>query len=337
MADQQKLLKSLGPLKEALQQSGKKEEVFIKAERTNPWFTLEFINASLQSILDEFIDPAKCAAWLGRYKTNPPDPKRVGLIMAGNIPLVGFHDLFCVLCSGHKAVIKLSDKDPYLLPFILEEWSKLLPEISDSVRIVEKLDGIDAVIATGSNNSARYFEYYFKKYPHVFRRNRNGVAILDGNETKQDLQKLGNDIFMYFGLGCRNVSKIFVPGGYSFENWPESLKSFEDLGHHNKYRNNLDYNYTIYLINNVPHINLGHLILKEDDAIASRIGCLHFSYYNSQEEVDAQLNEHRGEIQCIVSNEPKEGWEWIPFGFTQQPKLDQYADGVDTMEFLSQL
>jgi hypothetical protein len=234
-------------------------------------------------------------------------------------------------------VIKLSVKDSGLLPFITDQWINLYPELQSSIFYVDRLDKIDTVIATGSNNSGRYFEYYFRQYPHLFRQNRNGVAFLTGTESMTDLKNLAKDIFMFFGLGCRNVSKIYVPEGYDFSAWQEAIADWSFMSDHNKYRNNLDYNYAIYLINQVPHINLGHLILKEDEAIASRIGCLHYSYYRDVSDVENELEQRREEIQCVVSATKFSSWDQVAFGATQYPALDQYADGVDTMNFLSTL
>ncbi len=338
MMDRLSFIGSLEALKETiLSQPIPLEDLYLQTEQHNPWFIHRFLETGMEAILDQFIDTDKCKMWLQHYPETGVSNKRVGLIMAGNIPLVGFHDLFCVLAAGHHAVIKLSDKDPYMLPFLVEQWIKVSPGIQDLISYVDKLDTIDTVIATGSNNSGRYFEYYFRLYPHIFRKNRNGVALLTGKESLTDLKNLAKDIFIFFGLGCRNVSKIYVPRGYDFSLWEEAISAWSFLGEHNKYRNNLDYNYAIYLINQVPHIHLGHLILKEDDAIASRIGCLHYSYYHDEVSLEFEIDQHLDEIQCVVSADKFSSWEHIPFGKTQYPSLDQYADGVDTMQFLTSL
>jgi len=338
MMDRSSFINSLPSLKQKLQSApAELENIYLKSEQHNPWFIRPFLEASLDAILQQFIDPDKCQTWLSAYPEINSSTKRVGLIMAGNIPLVGFHDLFCVLAADHRAVIKLSDKDQYLLPFITDQWIEVLPELKESISYVDRLDKIDTVIATGSNNSGRYFEYYFKQYPHLFRQNRNGIAFLTGNESIEDLKKLGSDIFMFFGLGCRNVSKIYVPEGYDFSQWDEAMADWKFMSDHNKYRNNLDYNYAIYLINQVPHINLGHLILKEDEAIASRIGCLHYSFYADVAKVEEEFDNRRNEIQCVVSAAKFSGWDHVPFSETQFPALNQYADGVDTLHFLSTL
>ena len=312
-------------------------EIVQKAVAANSWFIPEFTNAALEAIANEFLDVNTFTEWLGAYPKPSEKPKTIAVIMAGNLPLVGFHDLLCILASGNAAMIKLSDKDAYLLPWITDQWIKMDSSLSTLIKYVDRLEGFDAAIATGSNNSARYFDYYFRAYPHVLRQNRNGVAVLTGEESVEKLKLLSRDIFMFFGLGCRNVSKIYVPEGYDFGNWEEAIADWKHLGDHYKYRNNLDYNFAIYIINSIPHINLGHLILKEDDAIASRIGCLHYSYYKNTDELEAQLQSRKEEIQCVVSKSPIADWAFIGFGDSQHPALDQYADGVDTMQFLTSL
>ena len=312
-------------------------EIHQKAYGANQWFIPEFTNAALEAIANEFLDVNAFTEWMGSYPKPEGKQKTIAVIMAGNLPLVGFHDLLCILASGNAAMIKLSDKDAHLLPWVTDQWIKTDPSLSAFIKYVDRLEGFDAAIATGSNNSARYFDYYFRSYPHVLRQNRNGVAVLTGEESIEDLKLLANDIFMFFGLGCRNVSRIFVPEGYDFNQWEEAIADWKHLGDHNKYRNNLDYNFAIYIINSIPHINLGHLILKEDDAIASRIGCLHYSYYKNMDELIPQMQSRKEEIQCVVSKRPISEWAFIYFGESQHPALDQYADGVDTMQFLTSL
>jgi len=313
------------------------DEIIQKAFGANPWFIPEFTTAAMESIAAEFLDPVACARWIDDYPKRNGAQKKIAVIMAGNIPLVGFHDLLCILASGHAAMIKLSDKDAYLLPWITDQWSRLDPSLSTTIEYVDRLEGFDAVIATGSNNSVRYFDYYFRSYPHVLRQNRNGVAVLTGEESMDELRRLARDIFLFFGLGCRNVSKLYVPEGYDFSAWEEAIAGWQYLSDHNKYRNNLDYNFAIYIINSIPHINLGHLILKEDDAVASRIGCVHYSHYQDWDALPGLLQSKQDEIQCVISRHPIDGWEHIMFGESQHPKLNQYADGVDTMHFLTSL
>jgi hypothetical protein len=313
------------------------EDVVQKAFAANPWFIPEFTKSAIEAIATEFLDPAVFTRWISSYPKKSVAQKTIAVIMAGNLPLVGFHDLLCILASGHKALIKLSEKDAILLPWITDQWIKIDPSLASSIKYVDRLESFDAAIATGSNNSARYFDYYFRSYPHLLRQNRNGIAVLTGEESIGDLRQLANDIFLFFGLGCRNVSKIYIPKGYDFSRWEEAIADRKYLGEHNKYRNNLDYNFAIYIINSVPHISLGHLILKEDEAITSRIGCIHYSYYDDLQSLTELLQTKKEEIQCIVSQDPIEGWGHVRFGESQHPRLEQYADGVDTMQFLTSL
>lgn len=313
------------------------ENAIQQAYAQNPWFIPEFCHRAIDAIADQYLDVEKVRAWLKKYSGHYHVPKRIGIVMAGNIPLVGFHDLISVLASGHHAMIKLSDKDAALTQMVTNAWIHFYPALADRISFTSKLQDFDAVIATGSNNTARYFEYYFRNYPHILRANRNGVAVLTGQETIEELMKLADDIFLYFGLGCRNVSKIYVPDGYDFKEWPQAITDWAYLSDHTKYRHNLDYNLAIFQINNIPHHHLGHLTLKEDDLITSRIGCLHYSFYRSPEELQSHLESHRKEVQCVVSSNPVDGWEHIYFGQTQMPALDQYADQVDTMVFLTSL
>ena len=338
MTDRKAFLGSLPALKAfLLSDTPEREEIIQRAYGANQWFVPSFTIQALEAIANEFLDEEKCRKWIESYDLSNATQKTVALIMAGNLPLVGFHDLLCVLAAGHKAMIKLSDKDPYLLPWVTQQWISICPSLSAAITYTNKFEGFDAVIATGSNNSARYFDYYFRSYPHLLRQNRNGVAVLNGQESVDDLRKLAKDIFLFFGLGCRNVSKIYVPRGYDFSAWDEGMSEWKFMEDHNKYKNNLEYNYAIFLINSIPHLNIGQLILKEDEAIASRIGCLHYSYYDDLADVAAILEERREEIQCVISQNPITGWEYIGFGESQQPRLEQYADGVDTMQFLARL
>ena len=335
---QEDFLRSLLPLKQYLKSDDPElTKIIDQAYALNRWFIPEFTRQAIDAIADEFLDEIKVREWLKAYTISDHGQKRVAIIMAGNVPLVGFHDLICVLASGHHAIVKLSDKDSLLTEFITSEWTRMEPSLSSRISFTDRLDQFDAVIATGSNNSSRYFEYYFKNHPHILRRNRNGVAVLNGHETNDDLRKLSKDIFLYFGLGCRSVSKVFVPEGYDFSEWNLVTADWKYLSDHNKYRNNLDYNYAIYIINQVPHIQLGHLILKEDEAIGSRIGCVHFAYYQDQGNLISELEAKRNEIQCLISNDPIDSWEHVRPGQSQYPALNQYADGVDTMHFLTTL
>ena len=308
----------------------------------NRWFTPENIRKALRAIAGGFLDREKLQAWSAKYAIAEREhPARtVGLVMAGNIPLVGFHDWLCVFVAGHRAKVKLSEKDKFLLPFLVKklgEWAFESWEYTEFLSETDKLGQFDAVIATGSNNSARYFEEYFSKYPNVIRRNRNGVAVLTGTESLAELYALGADVFTYFGLGCRNVSKLYVPRGYSFEPLLEALHEYRELANHDKYKNNFDYNLSLYLMNAMPYQNNGCVLLREDPAFSSRIASLHFEYYDSLPELGRQLDEHRDEIQCIAGNLALPGWNTLPFGQTQSPGLADYPDGVDIMSFLCSL
>ena len=308
----------------------------------NNWFTEANTRQALQAVADAFLDREKLEAWAARYpvsQTLHPD-KTIGLVMAGNIPLVGFHDWLCVFAAGQRARVKLSEKDKYLLPLLvrkLGEWAPESWEYTEFVAEGEALRGFDAVIATGSNNTARYFEQYFAKYPHIIRRNRNAVAALNGQESMADLYALGSDIFTYFGLGCRNVSKIYVPHGYHFDTLLEALHEYRDLIHHNKYKNNFDYNLTLLVLNNTPYLNNGCLLLREDPSLQARIACVHYGYYDDLYDLEKQLAERRDEIQCVVGNMPIRDFTVVPFGKSQEPGLSDYADGVDVMQFLTSL
>ncbi|HUM45631.1 MAG TPA: acyl-CoA reductase [Chitinophagales bacterium] len=307
-------------------------DVAALAYANNKWFTRENTLLMLESICNNFLNERKIYQWLSKYAPiDPASPKTVGLIMAGNIPLVGFHDLLCVMLSGHKALIKLSSKDSILLPWVLEKLFETDASWRSRISTGELLNGMEAAIATGSNNSSRYFNYYFAKYPHIIRKNRGSVAVLTGNESKEDLQQLGTDIFSYFGLGCRNVSKLMVPKDYSFDFFFESIETFHKVIEHNKYKNNFDYNLTLLMMNKEPHYNNNFLMLREDERIVSPVAMLHYERYTDQQNLEEKLLRQQQEIQCIA------GENYIPFGKTQSPELWDYADNIDTMEFLSSL
>lgn len=331
------------------------EDEFLTALQTrtefnNAWFTLANQQASLRAIAEEFLAEDKLSAWLNAYKIIPiagegfvPQPgpdgegqKTIGLVLAGNIPLVGFHDILCVYVAGHKAQIKLSSKDEYVLPYLLKLLAKFDPAAADYFLIVDKLAEYDAVIATGSNNSARYFETYFKAVPHIIRKNRNAVAVLTGEETEDQMRALGHDIFRYFGLGCRNVSKLYVPADYDFDPLLHVLHEWKTLQNHTKWKNNFDYNYALTTLNKESFHLTGPLMVLENEAIPSRIGTLHFETYTDKAALTAKLEGQRAEIQLVVSSP---GFLDTPlptfaFGEAQQPGLGDYADGVDTLAFL---
>lgn len=304
----------------------------------NAWFTPENTLRAIKAI-GSALNEADIATWLNNY----PEPasgngKKVGLILAGNIPLVGFHDVLCVLASGNHALIKASTQDARLIKHVLKMLVATEPAFAGQFSFVERLEGFDAVIATGSNNSSRYFDYYFGKVPNIIRKNRNSVAVLTGNETTAQLNELGHDIFDYFGLGCRNVSKLLVPGGYSFNTFFESIESYQPIINHHKYNNNYDYNKSIYLVNGDKHLDNGFLLVKEDERMASPLAVVFFEYYKDQQALNAMLSRESENIQCIVSNLPLQvNNQVVNFGQSQHPALWDYADGVDTMDFLSNL
>lgn len=309
-----------------------------RTQFNNAWFTLENQDRAIRSIAQTFLNREKLEKWASAYEIkDEPDMKSIGLVMAGNLPLVGFHDVVCTFVAGHKAKIKLSDKDKFLLPYLLKLLSEIHPDAKDYFEIVDTLKDIDAVIATGSNNSARYFESYFGKYPNIIRKNRNAVAVLDGTETEDELHGLGKDVFRYFGLGCRNVSKLYLPLGYDFQRLMEKLHEFKDIVLHSKFKNNFDYNMALIMLNKVPFINNGCIILTEDAAIASRIAMLHYEFYRDKKVLAMELKNKEDEIQCVVSREELPGWDCVPFGKTQEPGLEDYPDGIDVMEFLVKL
>ncbi len=306
----------------------------------NKWFTPENTQLALYSLANAMLDAEKLTAWAARYAIeDAAHPlKSVALIMAGNIPLVGFHDWLCVFVAGHRAKIKLSSKDKLLLPLLVKkmgEWNLESWEYTEFLLEDDRLRNFDAVVATGSNNSARYFEQYFGKYPHIIRRNRNGVAVLNGQETLAELYALGRDIFTYFGLGCRNVSKIYVPHGYHFDTLLEALHEYREIVNHDKYKNNFDYTLTLWLLNQVPYMNNGCLLLKEDTTLQARIASVHYEYYDDLQELDALLESRKDEIQCVVGHGTLAFTKIIPFGASQEPGLSDYPDGADVMEFLT--
>ena len=304
----------------------------------NPWFTEENILQSIKAI-GESLRKEKMDLWISKYPSliKKTSQKRIGVITAGNIPLVGFHDFLTILISGHIFIGKLSSKDNRLLIFIADYLIELNSDFKDLIHFTEeKLENFDAIIATGSNNTARYFEYYFGKYPNIIRKNRNSLAVLTGNESESDIKNLGLDIFSYFGLGCRNVSKLLIPKDYCFDLFFENIEHFKNVYQHNKYANNYDYNKSVYLMNQIQHFDNGFLILREDQNLSSPIGVVFFQYYNNIDDVKEFLRLNEDQIQCAVSNSELIE-NSVYFGQAQEPELWDYADNVDTMKFLLDL
>ena len=302
----------------------------------NQWFTPENIRIALNS-LGEALQPENLSEWLFPYLHrlhNTLIHKTVGVVMAGNIPAVGFHDFLCVLISGHKLKARLSSSDHRLIPVMADILIRYLPEWQEMITFTrDRLEQFDVIIATGSDNTSRYFEYYFGKYPHIIRKNRNSVAIIRGDETEDDLRKLAGDIMLYFGMGCRSVSKIWVPRQYDFTALISALKRYDAYANHNKYRNNYDYSKSIFMVNQIPVIDTGCMLLKEDPAINSRISVLNYEYYNRVEDVLSILENISDSIQCIISAHKVSCHTILP-GMAQNPALWDYADDIDTLDFL---
>ncbi len=302
-----------------------------RSEIENPWFTQENQRYNLEQWASLFTKN-NIENWLSKYQLSNSS-KRVGLILAGNIPLVGFHDIISVILSNHIPIIKLSSKDRLVLPFLLELWNQF-SNSEIEYHIVEKLENFDAVIATGSNNTARYLEYYFKDNLSIIRKNRTSVAVLKGDESDAELQLLANDIFRYYGLGCRNVTRILIPNDMKLDRLFENFINYKDVINHNKYANNYDYNRAIYLLNQDQFWDNNFVLLKDDEKLFSPLSVINFSRYNTLEEAKKFLEINKDEIQTVVAK-PELGLESIGFGETQNPSLDTYADNVDTMAFLS--
>lgn len=308
------------------------QEVVHKTALHNPWFTTDNTHRALLNIAEKMLNKQNLIDWTVPYNFTENKPQKgIAVVAAGNIPMVAFQDILCILISGNRLHLKLSEKDNILLPFLLEQLIKIEPAFSKSIQIQTKLENFDAIIATGSNASAKHFEYYFAKYPNIIRKNRNSVAILDGTEQENQLQQLGHDIFDYFGLGCRNVSKLYIPKNYDISILKEAFQSFSSIMQHTQYMNNLDYQRTIYLMNQIPIADIDFINIVENNSIPSPISCLHFERYNSLDDVENTLNNEKEKIQCII------GKKYLEFGSSQQPGLTDYADGIDTLKFITEL
>lgn len=301
----------------------------------NGWFTPANVKEALAYWAGR-LNTTDLENWCSAYTFHNRAPKHVAVIMAGNIPLVGMHDFLAVLLSGNRIIAKLSSDDHNLLPAVALLLTEIEPRFDDYIRIADgKLEKMDAIIATGSNNSSRYFEYYFSKYPHIIRKNRHSVAVITGNETPEEMKGLSDDIFRYFGLGCRSVSKLFVPAGYKFDPFFESVYHWgEAVLACNKYINNYDYNKAVYLLNNIKLFDNNFLMLKEDIGLTSPASVLFYEYYAGEDELLLRLRADAENLQCVVSNRTFPNLPNVAFGHTQNPALDTYADGVDTLAFL---
>lgn len=302
-----------------------------KASRSNSWFLPEFIDLAARNIREQFLDETRLRRWVSDYQL-PEEPaalKEIGIVMAGNIPMVGFHDFLCAFISGHRQKIKMSEKDNILIAHLIEWMQAKWPELRPFITISPLLKNCDAYIATGSNNSARYFEQYFGRYPHIFRKNRTSVAILKGDETPHTLSLLADDMQQFFGLGCRNVTKVFVPEEYDFVPLLNALRKYDYFMDLHKYKHNYDYNLAIPLINNKFYMTNGSVLLIENASPFSPIAQIHYQFYRNRDKLTADLNPEQ--IQTIV------GQGSTAFGSAQKPSLTDYADGVDTLRFISSL
>lgn len=305
-------------------EEGDKNNLYRQAANRNAWFIPKHCDLALKGI-SKFLHRENLAKWAQSYDFGSGSVKKVGVVMAGNIPLVGFHDLLCVLISGHHLAAKLSSQDTVLMSYVIDELLRIEPRFKENMSVVERLNDAEAVIATGSDNTSRYFEYYFRNIPHIIRKNRSSCAELRGNETDEQLFDLGKDVFNYFGLGCRNVSKLFVPENYDFTRLLDIWQPYEDVFNHHKYVNNYEYNKSILLVNRVHHYDNGFVLITESQQLVSPISVLYY---------EAGTPDVKSEkIQCIVGAESNQ----VPFGKTQEPELTDYADNVDTMKFLTGL
>ncbi len=305
------------------------QDIKLRAADMNAWFTQGNMELAVRNICTHLLDADKLQSWIQGY-TVTASPKRIGIVAAGNIPLVCFHDFLCGFMSGHITVLKLSSKDEILLKHIVAKLTEWEPQVAQQVMIADNLKGCDAYIATGSNNTARYFEEYFGKYPHIIRKNRTSVAVLDGTETAEELGLLMDDVFTYFGLGCRNVTQVCLPKGYDITLLMEAANKYADIIHHHKYKNNFDYYLAIYLLNKVHYYSNDALLMVENTIPFSAVSVLHYRFYDDKNTLISEL-QNSEDIQCIV------GHGQTPFGTAQCPTLTDYADGVDTMQFLTTL
>jgi hypothetical protein len=309
------------------------------AQNVNAWFIEEYVKFAIKAIAIN-LNEQKIRKWIESYPIshfNPEQTKTIGVVMAGNIPLVGFFDFFYVLMSGNVIKVKLSSQDNQLLPVITSALISIEPSFKNYIIFTEsQLKGIDAIIATGSDNTSKYFEYYFSKYPNIIRKNRNSIAILTGEESLEELRLLGDDIFQYFGLGCRNVSKLFIPENYDVNMIFQAIDDKKGIINNHKYFNNYEYNKAIYLINQTPHLDNGFLLLKEDVSLHSPVATLYYEYYKDQSELNMKLMEYEDKIQCVISNYFKFK-KTNKLGKAQLPGIDDYADGIDVIQFISSI
>lgn len=313
----------------------------LNAQHINPWFTPENVKYAIDAIAQEWLQPSELRKWVKAYPEhyfNPQKAKWVGVVMAGNIPLVGFHDFMSVLITGHRIKIKFSSKDGGLMNAIAQMLIAIEPEFEYYIETVDStLKGFDAVIATGSDSSAKYFDFYFRDYPTLIRGHRNSIALLTGNEGSNELSLLADDIFMYFGLGCRNVSKLLVPQGYDFTGLIESMSKWGHLIHHHRYANNYEYNRTVLILNQTPHLDTGFALIVHNQNIDANVATVNYQEYTDISSAIDYITVNDERIQCVATNFAMEHGRKVSFGETQRPKLNDYSDGIDTIEFLGNL
>lgn len=325
--------KELDAVKEGKENS--LEEILRKTHDQNNWFTRESVLRSLRA-LNSWLQKDKLDDWVSYYHIgNPANQKVVAIIMAGNIPLVNFHDLLGVLISGNKVLVKLSKQDSVLLPFLMEKLVAIETQWSGQITFTEeKLIDFDAVIATGSNNTSRYFEHYFGKYPHIIRKNRSSIGIIEPDMPKDDLRSFYNDIFDYYGLGCRNISFLMLPEKFEWDEFHNAWEGLENPLAHHKYKNNYDYYKSFYLVNKQPFIDLGMVMLTEGDQLSTSISVISYAYYKNEEEITNFIMQRQDEIQCVVSKKNYGNFATIQPGQSQYPGLMDYPDNVDIIQFL---
>lgn len=305
-----------------------------KVANENPWFTKANIKMSLTGV-SKLLDKKLLQEWITSYSTlHSPSTKTIALILAGNIPMVGFHDILCVLIAGHKVQIKPSSKDTVLITYLLDQLIEVEPKFEPFIKLTDKLKDFDAVIATGSDNSYRYFDYYFRKYPSVIRKNRTSCAILDGYESEEELFQLGRDVFSYFGLGCRNVSKLFIPKEYDFSSLLKQWESFSEIIHHHKYANNYDYQKAIMMVNQTGFFDNGFVLITPSDMLVSPISVLYYEFYESAQDLLLKMKPFSEKIQCVVGKKFPAN---VVFGQAQFPGPNDYPDQVDTLKFLAEV
>ncbi len=315
-------------------EEGIPDNVLRSTEAHNPWFSHDNVIAAVNNVRKHFLDRSLLEAWAEKYKIKESTSKKIGIVMAGNIPLVGFHDFLCCFISGHISQVKLSDRDAVLFTYLVSIMSDIDSGIENYINIIERLESYDAVIATGSDTTSKYFEKYFGAVPHIIRKNRSGVGVISKQSTIESLSPIGNDLFNYFGLGCRNISKLYMEEGVELDTFYKSLTSFKEVINHNKYKNNYDYTYALYLMNKEEFYTDDVLIMRPNKDIASRIATVHYEYYTDPIKLAEELRLHQDEIQCVVSDIELPGIKVFPFGEAQIPSLNDYADGIDTMAFL---